>query len=216
MHLTNLLRTALLLMSVVFTTVWNGEPPQEREVVDLTSTEPTEDQIIDALKSSAPEPEALRARGMQSSGKPTSMAPLQCEKRRGGTRGMMSSPKIAPGSQPVAVRVQFASGSSQLLPQALKTLETLGRALSAQAIANTCIQIEGHTDDIGTEEYNQGLSWRRAEAVLDHLVTNLGIDRRRLIAAGLGERDPLVPNASDEARAKNRRVQVLNLGFGLP
>lgn len=68
------------------------------------------------------------------------------------------------------------------------------------------VSIEGHTDDVGTDEYNEQLSKNRALAVLEHLV-GLGIDRRRLSAKWFGKTKPLVNDGSDEAQAQNRRVE---------
>ena len=70
------------------------------------------------------------------------------------------------------------------------------------------VEIEGHTDSIGTAEYNLGLSQRRADAVQDHLIVE-GIGAERLQAVGKGEADPLVSNELKEGRAKNRRVEFV-------
>lgn len=71
----------------------------------------------------------------------------------------------------------------------------------------TKLRIEGHTDDLGTDRYNQRLSDRRAKAVVDYLVQK-GIHSNRLIAVGYGESKPLVPNTDEAHREQNRRVQV--------
>jgi OOP family OmpA-OmpF porin len=67
------------------------------------------------------------------------------------------------------------------------------------------VEIEGHTDSMGSEEYNMGLSDRRARAVKNHLVVN-GIDASRMTTKGFGESQPVADNGSDEGRAQNRRV----------
>lgn len=69
------------------------------------------------------------------------------------------------------------------------------------------VEIAGHTDSRGTEQYNQGLSQRRAETVLRELVAK-GIDPARLTARGYGESQPVASNDTDEGRAKNRRVEL--------
>jgi outer membrane protein OmpA-like peptidoglycan-associated protein len=69
------------------------------------------------------------------------------------------------------------------------------------------IQVWGHTDDVGSEQYNQELSERRAESVLNYLVES-GIDPRIVSMKGLGKSNPLVPGTSRAARAKNRRVEI--------
>jgi len=73
------------------------------------------------------------------------------------------------------------------------------------------IEIAGHTDDIGSDEYNLKLSQKRAEAVKEILVKKYGIDPSRIIARGYGEKYPLVPNTSSTNRALNRRVEIVNI-----
>ena len=69
------------------------------------------------------------------------------------------------------------------------------------------IYVYGHTDDIGTEEYNMDLSGRRAKAVRDY-IAEAGIKPGIITTEGFGKSQPLVPGTSDEARAKNRRVEL--------
>jgi outer membrane protein OmpA-like peptidoglycan-associated protein len=69
------------------------------------------------------------------------------------------------------------------------------------------VSVNGHTDDIGTEEYNRKLSERRAQAVRDYLV-KAGLPADILSVTGHGKARPLVPGTSDKARAKNRRVEL--------
>jgi outer membrane protein OmpA-like peptidoglycan-associated protein len=69
------------------------------------------------------------------------------------------------------------------------------------------VQIEGHTDSIGTDAYNQKLSERRANAVKKYLVEQVGISADRLKAVGYGESRPAYSNDTKEGRSKNRRVE---------
>jgi len=69
------------------------------------------------------------------------------------------------------------------------------------------VSVNGHTDDVGTAEYNQKLSERRAQAVCDYLV-KAGLPSGILSVTGHGKSRPLVPSTSEEARAKNRRVEL--------
>ncbi len=69
------------------------------------------------------------------------------------------------------------------------------------------LSIYGYTDDLGTPEYNQQLSLRRAQAVKDYLV-QAGIDPALVNVKGYGKSSPLVAGNSSEARAKNRRVEI--------
>ncbi|MBX2962176.1 MAG: OmpA family protein [Cyclobacteriaceae bacterium] len=68
------------------------------------------------------------------------------------------------------------------------------------------IQIEGHTDSRGADEYNLNLSQGRSQSVVDYLVSQ-GVDRSRLLAKGFGESAPIDTNETDEGRANNRRVE---------
>ncbi|MFQ5789120.1 MAG: OmpA family protein [Acidobacteriota bacterium] len=69
------------------------------------------------------------------------------------------------------------------------------------------INVNGHTDDIGSDSYNQKLSERRAQAVRDYLV-QAGIDPDIITTKGFGKAEPLVSGMTPEARAKNRRVEI--------
>lgn len=73
---------------------------------------------------------------------------------------------------------------------------------------NTNIEIQGHTDSRGTDEYNMGLSLRRANAVRDYLATN-GIAATRMTTRGFGESAPAYSNDTQEGMAQNRRVEFL-------
>ena len=68
------------------------------------------------------------------------------------------------------------------------------------------VEIAGHTDSTGAAEYNQGLSERRAKAVMDYMVAN-GANPAKLTAVGYGESQPVADNGSQEGRAQNRRVE---------
>ena len=68
------------------------------------------------------------------------------------------------------------------------------------------IEIAGHTDSKGTDEYNVNLSQGRSQAVVDYLASQ-GIDRGRLTAHGYGEAKPIDTNDTEEGRANNRRVE---------
>ena len=73
----------------------------------------------------------------------------------------------------------------------------------------TTAVIEGHTDNVGSAEHNLDLSQRRAEAVVNDLVENFGIERSRLSAKGYGLTRPVADNATDEGRQKNRRIEAI-------
>jgi outer membrane protein OmpA-like peptidoglycan-associated protein len=74
------------------------------------------------------------------------------------------------------------------------------------------IEIDGYTDNSGTEAHNRRLSERRAEAVKKYLIMEAGADRSRISAIGRGESNPVADNKTAEGRFENRRVEILILG----
>lgn len=120
-------------------------------------------------------------------------------------------PRAARQPPSVNLNVQFANGSAELTPAATRTLDELGRALSSQALGSYHFRIEGHTDTVGSHDYNQVLSERRAAAVVDYLSSKFHVDRSRLEAIGMGESGLLVPTAVQTPEPRNRRVLVVNL-----
>jgi outer membrane protein OmpA-like peptidoglycan-associated protein len=107
----------------------------------------------------------------------------------------------------------FDYGTADLPRESRKRLRELARTIVEQA-AGTRVSVEGHTDSIGAELYNKGLSERRAKAVAAELAAG-GVAQRLITAAGYGSERPIAPNAradgSDDAqgRARNRRVEVV-------
>ncbi len=73
------------------------------------------------------------------------------------------------------------------------------------------VEIQGHTDSVGSSEYNLKLSDRRAQSVVNYLVQNYGIDINRLTAKGYGKTMPIADNSTAEGRALNRRVEFVIL-----
>lgn len=106
-------------------------------------------------------------------------------------------------------KVHFLHGSAELLPDSMALIEEIAEALRDHPEIQK-VEIQGHTDDTGTPEYNLELSEKRAEAVRDALITN-GIDPSRLVAKGYGQEKPVATNASEWGRSRNRRVQLIIL-----
>lgn len=100
--------------------------------------------------------------------------------------------------------VKFAFDSSNLTAAAKTNLDKLGQVLKNNPDTN--INIYGFTDSKGTDEYNLGLSDRRAAAVKAYLAA-IGVDSSRMITMGMGEKDPVATNDTDAGRAENRRVE---------
>lgn len=100
--------------------------------------------------------------------------------------------------------VKFEFDSDRLLPESKVILKEVAETLSAYP--NIKVDVEGHTDWIGTEAYNLGLSERRAIAVQAFLESN-GVQAKRLKPVGYGESSPIDTNDTEEGRENNRRVE---------
>lgn len=100
----------------------------------------------------------------------------------------------------------FDSGKADFLPRSFRELNTLLRIL--QEHPDMVIQVRGHTDNLGTEEYNLDLSMRRAKNVVAFLTTH-GIEGDRLSYQGLASHEPIADNEYEEGRKRNRRVEFL-------
>jgi outer membrane protein OmpA-like peptidoglycan-associated protein len=102
--------------------------------------------------------------------------------------------------------VLFATGSDQLKPGATGNLD---RLVSFMAMyGDRSATIEGHTDNVGEDAYNQGLSQRRADGVKAYLASR-GVAAARLTSMGMGEAYPIAGNESAGGRQQNRRVEVI-------
>lgn len=102
--------------------------------------------------------------------------------------------------------VLFSSGRADLKPGTASNLDRLVAFLNQYP--GRKVAIEGHTDDVGSDDSNQGLSQRRAESVKSFLVRQ-GIDTARITASGKGEHEPVADNQSEVGRQQNRRVEVI-------
>jgi outer membrane protein OmpA-like peptidoglycan-associated protein len=103
----------------------------------------------------------------------------------------------------------FAANEAKPQPALLTVLDRLAEALNLEPA--TQVTIEGHTDSLGREVFNQTLSSRRADQVAAYLGTR-GVAFNRLTAVGRGEAEPLADNATEAGRARNRRVDILIRG----
>ena len=106
--------------------------------------------------------------------------------------------------------IQFAFGSAQITPESSETLRNLGNVLNHELADQKAFLVEGHTNSSGSRQVNAALSRRRAEAVKDYLVQELGVSPSQLQAVGKGSSEPV--NRADPYAAENRRVVVVNLG----
>ena len=104
--------------------------------------------------------------------------------------------------------ILFDLDKASLQPESTKQLQHVVTLLKENP--DLKLEVQGHTDDQGSEDYNLKLSQNRAETVVTYLGL-FGIDSSRLIPKGFGESKPVMPNTTKEGRAKNRRVELVKL-----
>lgn len=100
--------------------------------------------------------------------------------------------------------IEFQSNTAIILDESFNLLDETAVILTENS--DLSIEIGGHSDSAGNEDYNIGLSQRRADAVLIALV-NRGVERSRLLAVGYGSSQSIADNDTDEGKQKNRRVE---------
>lgn len=108
--------------------------------------------------------------------------------------------------------VLFATGKSSLNASAQRSMDKLAEFL--QKKQNRNLLVEGHTDSVGSDEYNQGLSEQRAESVKNALIQR-GVAAERIATIGYGKKYPLASNATTAGKQQNRRVEAIILNEGV-
>ncbi len=105
----------------------------------------------------------------------------------------------------VSLRINFDFDSAVIRPEEYDTMRKIGEILNTYPESK--VWIAGHTDSVGTEEYNILLSQRRMESVMNYLITKEGVDPDRFfMPVAYGESRPIESNATEAGRARNRRV----------
>ncbi|MCB0710893.1 MAG: OmpA family protein [Ignavibacteriae bacterium] len=108
----------------------------------------------------------------------------------------------------VFLNIEFDLNKATIKPESLPLIREVADAM--KRYPDMLLEVRGHTDDQGSDEYNLKLSERRADAVAEALI-DMGVSRLRLSIKGFGESRPLVPNDSEENRRKNRRTEFVIL-----
>ena len=104
----------------------------------------------------------------------------------------------------VPVNVKFVTNKDEISPESLSELAAVAKQLATCPAIKT--QVEGHTDSVGSDTSNLALSQKRADAVATYM-SSQGVAKERISAKGYGESKPIGDNATEEGRAKNRRVE---------
>ena len=112
------------------------------------------------------------------------------------------------GEEIVFAGVLFDFDKTNIKPEFAAQLDALaGKYMSNGKDTISSMVIEGHTDSVGSDSYNQGLSQRRADSVASYLAGK-GMDRSEMTTIGKGESEPVASNDTEEGRYQNRRVEI--------
>jgi outer membrane protein OmpA-like peptidoglycan-associated protein len=117
--------------------------------------------------------------------------------------------EIASTKPNIDLDIQFDYNSDQISSTSMPAVRSLGEALSNSNLKGSTFVVAGHTDAIGGETFNQGLSERRADTIKRYLTERYGIAGSELVTVGYGKSKPKDPNAPMDP--VNRRVQVVNM-----
>ena len=120
---------------------------------------------------------------------------------------IVSAAEVLPKTNAI---INFAFDSSEIEPESKPLIDEYGKALQ-EDLKDAILVIAGHTDAVGSVQYNKTLSLKRAEAERDYLVNNFDIAPERLACQGCGADMPIKPNTTDENRAMNRRVEFIRI-----
>ncbi len=104
--------------------------------------------------------------------------------------------------------ITFTSASADITPESEQVLEKVINTLEENK--DIVVEIQGHTDNVGSRSSNMKLSTARAESVKQYLVSK-GIDAARMTTKGFGQTKPIVPNTTEEGKQKNRRIEFVRV-----
>jgi hypothetical protein len=107
----------------------------------------------------------------------------------------------------ITLNIQFDTNQAKIKPEYNDRLKEVADFMTSYP--ETKVEIEGHTDSVGSAAYNQRLSQKRADSVRDYLIENFNISPDRLTAKGYGEERPVTTNETKEGRRLNRRIQAV-------
>jgi len=117
--------------------------------------------------------------------------------------------QLAANKPKIDLEIRFDYNSADIAKTSVQAVQELGKALSDASLKGSTFVVAGHTDAIGGEEYNQGLSERRADTIKRYLTDKFGINGSDLVTVGYGKTKPKDANAPMDPA--NRRVQVVNM-----
>ena len=116
---------------------------------------------------------------------------------------------IAQEKPNIDLEITFDYNSAKISNSALPQVDALGKALTDPSLKGTTFVVAGHTDAVGSDNFNQDLSERRADSVKQYLTTKYGMAAADLVTVGYGK--TRLKNPNDPKGGENRRVQVVNM-----
>jgi len=117
--------------------------------------------------------------------------------------------QLAATKPKIDLEIHFDYNSAEINKGSMQAVQELGKALTDPSLKGSTFVVAGHTDAIGGEEYNQGLSERRADTIKRYLTDKFGINGSELVTVGYGKTKPKDPKTPLDPT--NRRVQVVNM-----
>lgn len=174
----------------------------------------TSGQILDALKPKAPLTRGLSAGPNADTAAQAKEATFLNTVRNRSTRSLSTGEReqiaeLAASKPKIDLEIQFDYNSADIAKTSVPSVQALGKALSDPALKGSTFVVAGHTDAIGGEEYNQGLSERRADTIKKFLVEKYGLNGSNLVTVGYGKTK--LKDTANGADPINRRVQVVNM-----
>ena len=110
------------------------------------------------------------------------------------------------GKAPV-YNINFETGSAVVRPESAEALEVISEFMKQNSAKR--FLVVGHTDNVGGYDMNQELSYARANAVVGKLIDEYGVDRAQIMPVGVGPASPVLSNSTEEGKARNRRVEIV-------
>ena len=171
------------------------------------------DQIVNALRAKSPTRGLSAAPQADPAARAKEISFVQTLRSRK-TRSLSLSDReeiaeIASIKPKIDLDIQFDYNSAEISKTSVPSVQALGKALTNPDLKGSTFVVAGHTDAIGGEEYNQGLSERRADSIKRYLTEKFGIAGTDLVTVGYGKTKPKDPSAPMDPI--NRRVQVVNM-----
>ena len=173
----------------------------------------TSGQILDALKSK-PVTRGLSAGPQADPAAQAKESKFLSTVRNRQTRSLSTGEReqiaeLAASKPKIDLEIQFDYNSATIAKGSVASVQALGKALSDPSLKGSTFVVAGHTDAVGGEEFNQGLSERRADTIKKYLVQNYGLNGTDLVTVGYGKTK--LKDTANGADPINRRVQVVNM-----